>query len=315
MLKMNRPDAEQSALSLEKRFETTLTAALKAIHSATSPDSTTPEDLERQRKGQELLGRMVTPMLGMRWEPFEIGGMPAAWVRPEQGENPRKIVLYCHGGGYTTGNLGYARPLAAKLAQGTGCPVLAFEYRLAPEHPYPAALKDAEKAWNYLMHQGYGAADVVLAGDSAGGNMALELVMRLRAEGRKLPGQLVLFSPWTDMTATSESYDSRGETDPMLTKNYICAVRQAYAPGADWSRWEYSPLYGDFTAFPPTLIQVGDNEILLEDSLGLRRAMQEQGVLCRLEQWPGMWHVFQMFPIKKAAEAMESACRFIREGK
>lgn len=139
MLKINRPDAEQSALSLEKRFETTLTAALKAIHSATSPDSTTPEDLERQRKGQELLGRMVTPMLGMRWEPFEIGGMPAAWVRPEQGENPRKIVLYCHGGGYTTGNLGYARPLAAKLAQGTGCPVLAFEYRLAPEHPYPAA--------------------------------------------------------------------------------------------------------------------------------------------------------------------------------
>ncbi len=280
MLKINRPDAEQSALSLEKRFETTLTAALKAIHSATSPDSTTPEDLERQRKGQELLGRMVTPMLGMRWEPFEIGGMPAAWVRPEQGENPRKIVLYCHGGGYTTGNLGYARPLAAKLAQGTGCPVLAFEYRLAPEHPYPAALKDAEKAWNYLMHQGWGAADVVLAGDSAGGNMALELVMRLRAEGRRLPGQLVLFSP-----------------------------------GADWSKWEYSPLYGDFTAFPPTLIQVGDNEILLEDSLGLRRAMQEQGVLCRLEQWPGMWHVFQMFPIKKAAEAMDSACRFIREGK
>ena len=284
MLKMNRPDAEQSALSLEKRFETTLTAALKAIHSATSPDSTTPEDLERQRKGQELLGRMVTPMLGMRWEPFEIGGMPAAWVRPEQGEHPRKIVLYCHGG-------------------------------LAPEHPYPAALKDAEKAWNYLMHQGYGAADVVLAGDSAGGNMALELVMRLRAEGRKLPGQLVLFSPWTDMTATSETYGTRGETDPMLTKNYICAVRQAYAPGADWSKWEYSPLYGDFTAFPPTLIQVGDNEILLEDSLGLRRAMQEQGVLCRLEQWPGMWHVFQMFPIKKAAEAMESACRFIREEK
>src|SRR5699024_10691973 len=117
MLKMNRPDAEQSALSLEKRFETTLTAALNAIHSATSPDSTTPEDLERQRKGQELLGRMVTPMLGMRWEPFEIGGMPAAWVRPEQGEHPRKIVLYCHGGGYTTGNLGYGRPLAAKLAQ------------------------------------------------------------------------------------------------------------------------------------------------------------------------------------------------------
>ena len=117
------------------------------------------------------------------------------------------------------------------------------------------------------------------------------------------------------MTATSETYETRGETDPMLTKNYICAVRQAYAPGADWSKWEYSPLYGDFTAFPPTLIQVGDNEILLEDSLGLRRAMQEQGVLCRLEQWPGMWHVFQMFPIKKAAEAMDSACRFIREGK
>ena len=297
----------------EHKRTSAIMGALKAIHSAASPDSMEPEDLERQRKGQELLGHLAAPMLGMSWEPFQIDGMPAAWVRPERGHDKRHVILYCHGGGYTSGNLGYARILAAKLAGATGYEVLAFEYRLAPEHPFPAPLEDAQRAWDYLMHLGYGARDVVVAGDSAGGNLALVLTMQLREAGRLLPGRLVLFSPWTDMTASGTSYTEHREDDPMITMNYIQAVRSVYAPGQDLASPLLSPLFGDLRHFPPVLIQVGTNEILLSDSVRLRDRLVQTGVPCRLEVWPEMWHVFQMFPIRRAAQAMEHIGRFLLE--
>ena len=304
------PENRQAA---EQKRTSAVMGALKAIHSATSPDSMDPEDLDRQRKGQELLGRLVAPMLGMSWEPFDLQGMPAAWVRPERGHDRRHVILYCHGGGYTSGNLGYARILAAKLAGVTGYEVLAFEYRLAPEHTYPAPLEDAMKAWDYLMHLGYGARDVVVAGDSAGGNLALVLTMLLREAGRLLPRRLVLLSPWTDMTASGKSYQEHRDDDPMLTMDYIRAVRGVYAPGQDLSSPKLSPLFGDLRRSPPVLIQAGTNEILLSDSVRLRDRLVQAGTPCRLEVWPDMWHVFQMFPIKKAAQAMEHIGRFLLE--
>ena len=304
------PENRQAA---EQKRTSAVMGALKAIHSATSPDSMDPEDLDRQRKGQELLGRLVAPMLGMSWEPFDLQGMPAAWVRPERGHDRRHVILYCHGGGYTSGNLGYARILAAKLAGVTGYEVLAFEYRLAPEHTSPAPLEDAMKAWDHLMHLGYGARDVVVAGDSAGGNLALVLTMLLREAGRLLPRRLVLLSPWTDMTASGKSYQERRDDDPMLTMDYIRAVRGVYAPGQDLSSPKLSPLFGDLRRFPPVLIQAGTNEILLSDSVRLRDRLVQAGTPCRLEVWPDMWHVFQMFPIKKAAQAMEHIGRFLLE--
>ena len=306
-----RSPAERQAA--EQRRTSAMMGALRAIHSAASPDSMAPDDLERQRKGQELLGRLVAPMLGMSWEPFDLGGMPAAWTRPERGHDKRHIILYCHGGGYTSGNLGYSRILAAKLANATGYEVLSFEYRLAPEHPYPAAVEDAVKAWDYLMYQGYGARDVVVAGDSAGGNLALVLTMLLRDAGRLLPRRLVLMSPWTDMTASGKSYRERRDADPMITMNYIQAVRAAYAPGRELSSPMLSPLFGDFDRFPPVLIQVGTNEILMSDSVRLRDRLVQAGIPCRLEVWPDMWHVFQMFPMKKASQAMDSVGRFLLE--
>ena len=297
----------------EQKGTRAVMSALKAIHSAASPDSMEPEDLERQRRGQELLGRLVAPMLGMSWEPFDLQGMPAAWARPERGHDKRRVILYCHGGGYTSGNLGYARILAAKLANATGWEVLAFEYRLAPEHPYPAPLEDAVKAWDYLMHLGYGARDVVVAGDSAGGNLALVLTMHLREAGRLLPRRLVLLSPWTDMTASGRSYEERREADPMLTLDYIKAVRRVYAPGMDLSDPILSPLFGNLRHLPPVLIQAGTNEILLSDSIRLRDRLVQAGTPCRLEVWPDMWHVFQMFPMKRAARAMEHIAQFLVE--
>ena len=296
--------------SEEKRLALMM-RALKAVHSAGSPESMTPKDLERQRAGQELLGRLVTPMIGMRWEPFELSGMKAAWVRPEWGHDHRKIILYCHGGGYTSGNLGYSRPLSFKLSHATGWETLSFEYRLAPEHPFPAAADDALAAWDYLMQLGYGARDVTVAGDSAGGNMALVLCHRLKAAGRMLPGRLILMSPWTDMTASGASYQERKELDPSITEDYIHAVRNAYAGDANVEDPQLSPLFGDFTGFPPTLIQVGSNEILYSDSAMLRQRMTAAGVVCRMEEWQDMWHVFQMFPIKKAAQAMEHIGQFL----
>ena len=298
---------------LNQKLTDAMMAALKAIHSAASPDSMDEDDLARQRKGQEVLGRLMSPPIGFSWEPFSLGDMPMAWVRPERGHDRSKVILYCHGGGYTSGNLGYARVLAAKMANATGCEVLAFQYRLAPEFPYPAALEDALEAWEYLMHQGWGAKNVILAGDSAGGNLALELTLALKEAGRFLPGRLVLFSPWTDMTASGASYTQREALDPMLTEQYIRSVRSAYAPGVDYSQPQFSPLFADLSGLPPTLIQVGEREILASDSEQLQKALIAAGVPCVLQSWPDMWHVFQMFPLKSAGDAMTAIADFLRQ--
>lgn len=287
---------------------------LKTIHSMGGSESMEPQDLQRQRRGHELLGRLITPMIGMTWEPFDLDGVPAAWTRPDRGHDRRHAILYCHGGGYTSGALNYARILSSKLSHVTGYGVLSFQYRLAPEDPYPAAIEDGMKAWDYLMHQGYGARDVVIAGDSAGGNMALCLTARLKEQGRLLPRSLILMSPWTDMSAQGRSYEEKAEVDPMLTREYIHAVRGAYAGAeADFLDPHLSPLYGSLKGFPPALVQVGSNEILLSDSIRLRDRLVMAGVPCRLEVWRDMWHVFQLFPVKQAGEAMDAIGHFLLE--
>lgn len=301
-----RKDAEHSRMDLLMR-------ALRAVHKAGSPENMTPEELEHHRRNQEFLGRLTAPMAGMEYTEFTLGEMPAAWTRLKSPHGDRHVILYCHGGGYTSGNLGYSQVLASKLAHATGYDALSFEYRLAPEHPYPAAPEDALRAWDFLMLQGYGAQDVVLAGDSAGGNLALVLCRRLLAAGRRLPRALVLMSPWTDMTMSGASYRERTDMDPMLTPESIAAYRAAYAGTRDFRDPELSPLLGDLRGFPPTLIQVGDHEILYSDSVSLRDALRCAGVPCRLEVYEGMWHVFQMFPTKKTTEAMTAAARFLLE--
>ena len=234
-----------------------------------------------------------------------------AWARPECGHDRHHVVLYCHGGGYTSGNLGYARVLASKLAKSTGYEVLSFEYRLAPEHPYPAALEDALAAWDYLMELGYGARDVVLAGDSAGGNLALVLTQALKEAGRRLPGKLVLCSPWTDMSCSGDSYEAHKEDDPVLTRAYLEAVRQAYAPQGGWDQPELSPLFQDVSGFPPVLVQYGGHEILADDAIRLKKHLDEAGIPNVLQCWPEMWHVFQMFPLPQSQQAMERVAAFV----
>ena len=286
---------------------------LKAVHSMGEPESFTPEDLEKQRRSQDALGNMAASMSGLVWESFTLAGMDAAWMRLSREHRRRRVILYCHGGGYTSGGLGFSKVLASKLTRATGMDTLAFDYRLAPEHPYPAAVEDALTAWGHLESLGIAPGDIVLAGDSAGGNLALVLCLKLREAGRGLPGALLLMSPWTDMTASGESLRGRAGIDPVLTPEYIYAVREAYAGGLDPSDCLLSPLFADFAGFPPALIQVGTHEILYSDAERLAERMLAAGADCRLEVWENMWHDFQMYPSKTASNAIQNMAHFLLE--
>lgn len=167
------------------------------------------------------------------------------------------------------------------------------------------------KAWNYLMLLGYGARDVIITGDSAGGNLALSLVLKLKEQERLLPRGIVLMSPWTDLTGEGKTFQTKAELDPVLDKEYIDRMTKAYAPAMDLTDPYISPLYGDFHGFPPVYIQVGENEILLDDSLRLYKNLIKSGVSAHIDRFPGMWHVFQMSPFKKANEAMDKNAEFI----
>lgn len=286
---------------------------LKAVHSMGEPESFTPEDLEKQRRSQDALGNMAASMSGLVWEPFTLAGMDAAWMRLSREHRRRRVILYCHGGGYTSGGLGFSKVLSSKLTRATGMDTLAFDYRLAPEHPYPAAVEDALTAWGHLESLGIAPGDIVLAGDSAGGNLALVLCLKLREAGRGLPGALLLMSPWTDMTASGESLRGRAGIDPVLTPEYMYAVREAYAGGLDPSDCLLSPLFADFAGFPPALIQVGTHEILYSDAERLAERMLAAGADCRLEVWENMWHDFQMYPSKTASNAIQNMAHFLLE--
>ncbi len=273
-----------------------------------------PEDLKRQRAAQEVLGRLITPMIGMKWAPFELEGMNAAWVRPERSYDRNHAILYCHGGGYTSGNLGYSRPLASKLSGVTGWDTLSFEYRLAPEHPFPAAVDDAMKAWDHLMRQGYGARDVTVAGDSAGGNLALVLCHRLKQESRRLPARLILMSPWTDMTASGKSYTERAELDPTITLDYIRAVRGAYARDQELTSPCCPPLFRGFPGLPAHTDPGGGATscccpIPCACGTGCRRRGSHAG----WRSGPTCGTCFRCSPSKKAGQAMASVGRFLLE--
>lgn len=268
-------------------------------------------DIEKHRQSQDYIGTILGNTKSIHYREVDVEGMYGEWVSVNRAHMKKYIILHCHGGGYSTGSSLYARTLTSKLAESTSMDVFCFDYRLAPENPYPAAVEDAMKAWNYLMLLGYGARDVVLTGDSAGGNLALSLALRLKGEGRLLPRGMVLMSPWTDLTSSGKSFQTKADLDPVLNGAYIDRMVKAYAEGQDLEDARISPLFGDFEGFPPVYIQVGENEILLSDSLRLHQAFIDANVSVKIDVWPGMWHVFQMSPMKAAWNAMDKNAEFI----
>lgn len=270
-------------------------------------------DVEKTRQSQEQLGAILGNSRDIEYKEVAVGEIKAEWICVKRPHSKKRIILYCHGGGYSTGSKKYSRTVTSKLALYTSMDVFAFDYRLAPEHPYPAALEDVVEVWNYLMLMGYGADDIIVAGDSAGGNLALALVFKLREEGRVLPKGLVLLSPWTDMTHSGQSITKRTEVDPVLDEAYLHKMRDSYAIGQDLENPFISPLFGEFDKFPPTYIQVGENEILYSDSTRLYKRMVEANALTKIDKFEGMCHVFQMMPTKKAHEAVGKIAEFIYE--
>ena len=291
---------------MDKKRNQNLMHLIKRVHGLVENP-----DIEKHRQSQDHIGAILSNTKVLHYHEINIDGIYGEWVSVNRAHMKKYVILHCHGGGYSTGSSMYARTLTSKLATSTSMDVLCFDYRLAPEYPYPAATEDAMKVWNYLMLFGYGARDIILTGDSAGGNLALSLVLKLKEEGRLLPRGLVLMSPWTDLTSSGESLKTKAEVDPVLDREYIDRMVKAYAEGQELTNPLVSPLYGDFNGFPPTYIQVGANEILLSDSVRLKQAFTDKDVTVKLDIYPGMWHVFQMSPVKAAKDAMDKIAAFV----
>jgi epsilon-lactone hydrolase len=208
---------------------------------------------------------------------------------------PARNVLYLHGGGYMSGAPAHYRHFTWRLADTLKASIWALEYRLAPEHPYPAALEDALAGFIWLTGQGADAGRSLVMGDSAGGGLALGLLLKLRDEGRPLPRAAVALSPWTDLALTGASLASNAAADPMLNVEHFPEIAALYLAGADPRTPYASPLYGDVAGLPPVLIQVGSDEVLRDDALRMADKLARANPLSRIEVWPRMPHVWQLF--------------------
>jgi acetyl esterase/lipase len=241
------------------------------------------------------------------------GGVDGEWISPANVPEDNAI-LYFHGGGFRLGSVTSHRDLMAQIALASGCRVLAINYRLAPEHRFPAALDDALAAYGWMLDRGLKSENVAFAGDSAGGNLVLAAMLALRERGLPLPVSAVLMSPWTDLAATGSSYVSRAEADPIHQRSMILALAKNYLGGqGDPYDPLVSPLYADLAGLPPLLIQVGDSETVLDDSVMFADLARAAGVDVSLEVWDGMIHVFQMFgaELPEARQAIASIAGFL----
>lgn len=243
-----------------------------------------------RRPGLDLVGASIPLPRGTRRARGELGGVPTEVVAPPGPFAPHR-VLYLHGGGYLLGSASSHRPLLAGLAHATGTPVHAPEYRLAPEHPFPAALDDALAAWHALRAAGHPARRIAVAGDSAGGGLAMSLLLRLRAEGAELPGAVGLVSPWLDLTGTADSLTRNAATDAMLGPNLLASAVAGYAPDGIVAP-ELRPLEADLSGLPSLHVVAGAQEVLVDDADTLVGRARDAGVSVTYQRAEEMWHAF-----------------------
>ena len=269
-------------------------------------------DVEVQRKSQDALDHIIKPSKNTTYQELEIEGMPAAWVKPAQNVAPGRVVLHFHGGAYVSGSLKYSRILASMLAERMQMDVLTFDYRLAPENPFPAALYDAVKAYKWLLSQGYPSQNIALAGESAGGNLCLAVSLWLRDRGESLPGAIYCMSPWADLTGGGATYYANAKIDPMVSPESLLVSAKYYTGHRNPKAPYLSPIFADFSGFPPVLVQAGTNEVLLSDSHTLADRVRWSGVTCQLQIYEGMCHVFQILGLPESKQALAAAEEFIK---
>jgi len=244
-------------------------------------------------------------------ENTEIGGVPAVSVKVPGSAGG--VVLYFHGGGYVIGSAKGYRSLAGEVARAAGMDALAIDYRLAPEHPFPAAVDDAVAAYRALVSGGTSPEKIVFAGDSAGGGLTLAALIKLRDEGDALPAAALLISPWADLTGSAASIVANEHNDPSLTRQGLEACAAHYLGDEDRSHPLASPAKSDLSGLPPLLVQVGSIEILLDDSLIIAANAGASGTMVRLEVHPGLPHVFHAFNfmLPQAKTALDEAGAFL----
>jgi len=275
--------------------------------------------LERRQRMESSV-RWLRPAKGVQVSPIIVGGqelgdpVPAEWIEPAD-PSPTGVLYYIHGGAFVVCSVKTHRPLVSRLAKTAGVRALSLDYRLAPEHPFPAALEDCLTGYRWLMAEGFPTHQILVAGDSAGGNLTLAMMLALKQAREPLPAAALCLSPVTDLAGTGESIVTKAKVDPILDPAMAHnLVLECYVKGHDEYDPLISPLYGDLSGLPPILLHVGEDEILLDDSVRFSARARSAGVDVQLVIWPGMWHVFHVFApfVPEANQAIEQAGVFIK---
>jgi acetyl esterase/lipase len=272
-----------------------------------------PTELSERRRRLDALGSHYAVPADVTLDPVEANGVAAEWTMTPAAD-PSRALLFLHGGGYVSGSIDSHRVMVAEAGRQAGVRTLALGYRLAPEHPFPAALDDALAGYDFLLAQGFAPSRIAIGGDSAGGGLAIATMISLRDAGMALPACGWCISPWVDLAMTGESMTTKAATDPLIQKDYLGELAAAYLSGADPAKPLASPLHARLAGLPTLLIQVGSAETLLDDSVRLAGRAGAADVRVTLEVWPDMIHVWPLFHQQVAAgrRALHSAGAFMR---
>jgi acetyl esterase/lipase len=288
-----------------------LQTVIQTLKSMTENAPATIQDL---RSSFEQMASQSQIADDIKCEPVDAGGVPAEWVVAPGAANDR-VLLYLHGGGYVIGSVNTHRDMISRLSRAAGVKALGLNYRLAPEHPFPAAVDDSAAAYRWLLSKGTSPARIAIAGDSAGGGLTLATLVALREAGQPMPAAAVCLSPWVDLEGTGESMTTKAQIDPVVQKEGLVSMAKAYLGDKDPRTPLAAPLYANLAGLPPLLIQVGSAETLLDDSTRITERAKAAGVIASLEVWDDMIHVWQMFAsiLPEGQQAIERIGKFIRE--
>jgi epsilon-lactone hydrolase len=270
--------------------------------------------IEQQRAGFEQMAAILPVEADIKCQPVTANGVKSEWVSAPDADSGRAI-LYLHGGGYVIGSINTHRALAGRLSRAAKARVLVIDYRLAPEHPFPAAVDDSVAAYRWMLAQGLKPSRIAVAGDSAGGGLSAATLVAIRDAKLPLPAAGALLSPWVDLEGIGESMTTKDSVDPMVHKDGLLGMAKAYLGGKDPRTPLAAPLYADLSGLPPLLIQVGTWETLMDDGSRLAERAKKAGVNVTYEPWENMVHVWQIFApmLDEGQQAIDKIGAFVRK--